>query len=117
MGNLKNEKYTHLLNTIFGTVLVDMHVIDIYSKYASVYPLKDKKGIEITNAFTKLLDESNRKTNKMWVDKGNEFCNRSVKPWLQYNDIEMYSTCKKRKSIITERFIRTLKTEFINISL
>ena len=42
-----------------------MHVIDIYSKYASVYPLKDKKGIEITNTFTKLLDESNRKTNKM----------------------------------------------------
>ena len=79
--------------------------------------MKDKKGIEITNAFTKVLDKSNRKTNKMWVDKGNEFCNRSMKLRLQYNDIEMYSTRKERKSIITERFIRTLKTKFINISL
>ena len=45
-------------------------VIDIYSKYAWVIPLKDKKGIMLTNAFQKILDESNRKPNKIWVDKG-----------------------------------------------
>ena len=56
-------------------------VIDIYSKYAWVIPLKDKKGITITNAFQKILDESNRKPNKIWVDKGSEFCNRSMKAW------------------------------------
>ena len=39
-------------------------VIDIYSKYASVIPLKDKKGITITNAFQKLLDDSNLKPHK-----------------------------------------------------
>ena len=35
-------------------------------------PLKDQKGITITNAFQKILDESNRKLNKVWVDKGSE---------------------------------------------
>ena len=53
--------------------------IDIYSQYAWVIPLKDKKGITTTNAFQKILDESNRKPNKIWVDKGSEFYNRSMK--------------------------------------
>ena len=50
-------------------------VIDIFSKYAWVIPLKDKIGITITNAFQKFLDKSNRKRNKIWVDKGSEFYN------------------------------------------
>ena len=45
-------------------------VIDIYSKYAWVITFKDKKGITITNAFQKILDESNCKPNKVWVHKG-----------------------------------------------
>ena len=45
-------------------------VIDIYSKYASVIPVKDKKGITITTVFQKVLNESNRKPKKLWVDKG-----------------------------------------------
>ena len=52
-------------------------VIDIYSKYASVVPLKDKKSIRIINGFQKILKESNRKLNKIWVDKGSEFYNNS----------------------------------------
>ena len=51
-------------------------VIDIYSKYAYVIPLKDKKGITITNVFQKFLYESNRKPNEIWVDKGSKFYNR-----------------------------------------
>ena len=58
-------------------------VIDIYSKQTWVNPLKDKKGITITNAFQKILDESKRKPNKIWVDKGSEFYNRSMKSWLE----------------------------------
>ena len=54
-------------------------VIDIYSKYIWAIPLKDKKGITITNAFQKILDESNRKPNKIWTDKVSKFYNRSVK--------------------------------------
>ena len=57
-------------------------VIDIFSKYARVIRLKDKKCIIITNAFQKILDESSRKPNKIWVDKGSEFYNRSMKSWL-----------------------------------
>ena len=56
-------------------------VIDIYSKYVWVIPLKDKKGIIVTNAFQNILDELVPKPNKIWVDKGSEFHNRSIKSW------------------------------------
>ena len=54
-------------------------VIDIFSKYAWVVPLKDKKGASIVNAFQKILKKSDRKPNKIWVDKGIEFYNNSFK--------------------------------------
>ena len=60
-----------------------LYVIDIFSKYAWVVPLKDKKGITITNAFQKILKESNRKPNKIWVDKGSEFYNSSFKKMVK----------------------------------
>ena len=86
-------------------------VIDIYSKDAWVIPLKDKKVITITNAFQEILDESNRKPNKIWADKGSEFYNRSMKSFLQDNDVETYSTHNEGKSVLAERFIRTLKNK------
>ena len=81
--------------------------IDVYSKHAWAIPLKDKKGITITNAFPKISDESNRRPNKIWIDKGIKFYNRSMESWLEKSDIEMYSTHNEGKSVITERFIRT----------
>ena len=48
-------------------------VIDIFSTYAWVVLLRDKKGVSIVNAFQKILDDTNRKSNKIWVDKGSEF--------------------------------------------
>ena len=66
-------------------------VIDIFSKYAWVIPLKGKKGVSVVNAFQKILDKSKRKPNKIWVDKGSEFYNSSFKKWLKDNYIEMYS--------------------------
>ena len=68
--------------------------------------MKDKKGITFTNAFQKILDESNGKPNKIWIDKGNELYNRSMKSFLQNNDIKMYSTQNEGKSVIAERFVR-----------
>ena len=61
-----------------------LRVIDIYiySKYAWVIPLKDKKGVSIVNAFQRISKESNRKPNKIRVDKGTEFYNNSFKKWL-----------------------------------
>ena len=85
--------------------------IDIFSKYAWVVPLKDKKGASIVNAFQKILKESDRKPNKIWVDKGSEFYNSSLKKWLKDTDIEMHSIHNEGKSVVAERFIRTLKSK------
>ena len=53
---------------------------------------KGKKGIALSNVCQKMLDKSDRQPNLIWVDKGSEFYNRSIKPWLQDNDIGMYLT-------------------------
>ena len=62
-------------------------------------------------AFQKILVDSNRKPNKIWVDKGIEFYHRLIESWLQDNDIEKYSTDNEDKSDVYERFIRTLKNK------
>ena len=54
-------------------------VIDIYSKYAQVIPLKDRKGISVVNGFQKTLKEYNRKPKKIWVGNGSKFYNNSFK--------------------------------------
>ena len=84
-------------------------VIDHFNKYAWVIPLKNKKGTTITNTFQEILDESNHKPNKIWGDKGSEFYSRLMKSQLQDNNIEMYSTYNEGKSVVAERFIKTLK--------
>ena len=117
--------YSAFKDDIWGADLADMQliskfnkgfrfllcVVDIFSKYAWVAPLKDKKGVIIVNAFQSILKKSNRKPTKMWVDKGGEFNYNSFKKWLQDNDIVMYSTHNKEKSVLVERFIRTLKNK------
>ena len=84
--------------------------IDLLSKYAWVIPIKDKKGTSIVNAFQKIISEG-RKPNKIWVDQGSEFYNNSFKDFLKINNIEMYSTYNEGKSVVAERFIRTLKNK------
>ena len=92
-------------------------VIDIFSKYAWVIRLKDKKDITIANAFQKILSESKRKLNKIWVDKGSKFYDRSVKSWLEKNGKDIYSTHNEGKSVIAERFMRTLKNKIYKYML
>ena len=83
----KRKVYSQLKDNIWGEDLVYMQslnkknkgikyllcAIDLYSKYAFVVPLKDKKGTTITNAFNKIIKQSNRKPNKIWVDHGGKF--------------------------------------------
>ena len=88
--------------------------IDLFSKYAWVVPLKDKRGISIVNAFQKIISEG-RKPNKIWVDQGSEFYNNSFKDFLKINNIEMYSTYNEGKSVLAERFIRTLKNKILSV--
>ena len=83
----------------------------MFSKYAWVVPLKDKKGATITNAFQKFLDSSKRKPNKIWVDQGSEFYNNHFKKWLKDNDISMYLTHNEGMSVVPERLFRTLKNK------
>ena len=86
-------------NKVFRFLLC---VLDIFSKYAWVVSLKDKKGVSIVNAFQSILKKSNRKPNKIWIDKSSEFYNRSKKSWLENNDIEMYSTHNEGISVVAE---------------
>ena len=121
----KRKVYSHLKDNIWGVDLADIQslsrknkgikyhlcAIDLYSKYTFVTPLKDKKGISIVNAFNKIIKQSNRKPNKIWADQGGEFYNNVFKKWLSDNDIIMYSTYNEGKSVVAERFIRTLKNK------
>ena len=91
-------------------------VIDRFSKYAWVVFLKDKKGVTIVNAFHNILGNSKRKPNKIWVDQGSEFYNGSFKIWLKDNDITMYSIYNEGKSVVAERFIRTLNNHMTAVS-
>ena len=73
LENLRKKKYKKAQSFL-------LCFIDISSQYALVIPLKDEKGIAITNAFQKILKQSNRKPNKIWVDKGSKkWYNSSMK--------------------------------------
>ena len=59
-----------------------LYVIDIYKKYTWFVLLKDKNGVTITNDFQEILDESGCNPNRIWLNKGNEIYNKSIKSWL-----------------------------------
>ena len=73
----------------------------LFSKYAWVVPLKDKRGISIVNAFQKIISKR-RKPNKVWVDQGREIFNNSFKDFLKINIIEMYSTYNNEKLLLRD---------------
>ena len=120
----KRKVHLSFIDNIWGTNLADMQLIStfnkeicfllcvtaIFSKYARVIPLEDKKCIIITKAFQKILKEYNRKLNKIQVDIGTKFYNKSIEIWLEKN-IEMYSTHNEEKSVVAGGFIRTLKSK------
>ena len=133
----ERKVYAVFKDNIWGADLTDMQllsrynkgirfllcVIDIFSKYAWVVPLKDKKGVSIVKGFQNILKQANSrrcakgtsakhvKPNKIWVDKGSELYSASFKKSLQDNDIVMYSTNNEGKSVVVERFVRTLKSK------
>ena len=86
-------------------------VIDVFTNYAWVKPSKDKKSKPVLNAFIEIVNESNRKPNKLWVDQGKEFYNKLMQESLDNNGILMYSTHNEGNSVIAEKFIKTLKVK------
>ena len=120
----KRKVYSSFTDNNWGVDLADMRslskynkgikyllcAIDLFSKYAWVFPLKDKKGISIINAFPKIISKW-RKPNKIWVDQGGEFYNKLFKGFFKINNTEMYSAYNGGRSVVAERFIRTLKNK------
>ena len=89
-------------------------VIDIFTKYAWAIPLKNKSGLSITNGFKIVLGEHPqggfevRKPEKLWVDRGSEFYNRTFKSLLKEYETKLYSSYSDLKAVFLERFNRTL---------
>ena len=112
----RRKVYSSFRDNIWGVYLTDMQslskynkgikylwcAINLFSKYAWVVPLKDKRGISIVNAFQKIISKG-CKPNKIWVDQGGEFYNKLLKKFLKINSIEMYPTCNKGKSFVAEK--------------
>ena len=103
--------YSSFKDNIWGANLADMQLITtfnkgikfllcVFGKYISlvnmndswVVPLRIKKGVTIVNNFQKVLNKSDHRPNKIWIDKRSEFYNNSFKKWLKNNDIKMFST-------------------------
>ena len=85
-------------------------VLDVFSKYGWIVPLKNKKGETVMNAFKTIFKEG-RKPQYLWTDKGKEYYNKHVKELLDKNKITLYSTENEEKSSVCERWNRTIKTK------
>ena len=85
-------------------------VLDVFSKYGWIVPLKDKKGETVTEAFKTILKEG-RKPQYLWTDKGKEYYNKYLKDLLEKNKVTLFSTENEETSSVCERWNRTIKTK------
>ena len=111
-----------LVDELYKPIITKFKIFKIYSsfkglciycvslivliKFSRDVLLKDKKVITTFNAFESTLNNSKRKPNKIWVDQGSDFYNKSFKKWLHGNDIEVYSTYNEGKSCVTEGVLK-----------
>ena len=72
---------------------------------------KNKKGKTVLNVFIEIVNESNPKPNKLWFDEVREFYHKLQQECLDNNDTLMYSTDNEGKSVIAERFVKTIKSK------
>ena len=117
----KRRVIVHNVDDIWCSDLVDMQklskwnkgykylltVLDLFSKYGWIVPLKTKTGLEVSKAFESIFKKA--KPKKLWVDKGKEYYNKNVLDLLAKNNIEIYSTENEEKSSVCERWNRTIK--------
>ena len=83
-------------------------VINVFSKFGWIEPLKDKRGESVADAFEKIF-KAGRQPWLLWTDKGSEFYNSSVKRLLSKHDISLYSTENEEKSSVVERWNQSIK--------
>ena len=127
----KRRVIVHNVDDIWCSDLVDMQklskwnkgykyllmVLDLFSKYGWMVPLKTKTGLEVSKAFESIFRQNKvlgvkgtgSKPKKLWVDKGKEYYNKNVLDLLAKNNIEIYSTENEEKSSVCERWNRTVK--------
>ena len=82
-------------------------VIDVFSKFGWIRPLKDKRGQTVADAFRSIF--AKRKPQKLWTDKGSEFFNGIMKDLLHKNGVTLYTTENEEKSSVVERWNKTMK--------
>ena len=84
-------------------------VIDVFSKYGWIKPLKDKKTESVSEAFNEIFKKSKRKPQMLRTDKGSEFVSKHFKEFLNKTGIKLYHTENEEKSSVVERWNRTMK--------
>jgi len=86
-------------------------VVDVFSRFAWARPMLTKSANDTFAAFIDIVDSTKRQPKKIWVDQGAEFYNSTFKKWMKAQGVIMYSTFGESKSVIVERFNKTLKTK------
>ena len=86
-------------------------VMDVFSKYGWIKPLKDKKTESVSTAFDVIFKKIKRKPTVLWTDKGSEFISKHFKDFLKKNKIKLYHTENEEKSGVVERWNRTMKNK------
>ena len=84
-------------------------VIDLFSKYGWIKPLRDKRSETVSKAFDEMFETSKRKPKILWSDKGSEFISKHFKEFLKKKDIKLYHTENQEKSNVVERWNKTIK--------
>ena len=84
-------------------------IIDVFSKYGWIAPLKDKKTESVSKAFNEIFKKSKRKPAMVWTDKGSELISKHFKEFLKKEKIKLYHTKNEEKSSVVERLNRTMK--------
>ena len=121
---IRRKVITEGIDDVFSIDIVDMkewekyndgfkymlNIVDCFSRFAWAIPLKNKNADDVLKALKDLFQDTNRIPRKIWVDKGGEFYNKKIDTYLKKNNISRYSTYSESKSVIVERFNRTLKT-------
>ena len=107
-ADLVDMQYYSRSNKGFKYILM---IIDVFSKYGWAEPLKNKTGVEIVKAFTKIWEGNQKPPKYLWTDKGKEFDNKLFRSLLEKKKVHMYWTENEEKSSVVERWNRTIKSK------
>jgi len=85
-------------------------VIDVFTRWADAKPVKTKSAKDVLSAFIEVVKDRGTHPKFLWIDQGKEFLNKDFKAYCKKFNVKMYHTYGQGKSVMVERFNRTLKT-------